>query len=136
MTGLMSVRVAPSSVMPSTRTARLSLLCSPTLDVGWVTDSTVVFVLAYHSLQRRWPLSCYMLSSATLVPQHRHTWFGISALCAILRFKKVDFGSFCLARANSIASMQHRLALYPSTRAGPSYGIVKELSHLDSLCAS
>jgi hypothetical protein len=136
MMSLESVRVAPPIVMLNSRTARLSLLCSPISDIGWVADLTVVFALAYHSLQERWPSSCYMLTSDTLVPLHHHTWFGISALCAIVIVKKVDFGSFCLARANSTASMRHRLALYPSMLAGSSYGIVKELSHLDFLCAS
>lgn len=133
---LESVRFAPPIVMLNSRTARLSLLCSPILDIGWVANLAVVHVLAYRSLQGRCPSSCYMLTSDTLVPLHRHTWFGISDQCAIVRLKKVDFGSFCLARANSPASVRHRLAPYPSTRAGSSYGIVKELSHLDSTCAS
>jgi hypothetical protein len=134
--GLESGRVASPIVMLSPRTARLSLLLGPMLDIGWVTDSTVVFALAYRSFQGRWPSSCYMLTNDTLVPLHYRTLFGISALCAIVRFKKVDFGSFCLARSNSPASMRHRLTLFPSTLAEPGYRMVKELSQLDSLCAS
>ena len=67
---------------------------------------------------------------------HCHTWFGIIAGCAIVRFKKLIFGIFCLARANFTASMRHRLALYPGMLAGPSYHMVIVLSHLNLVCAS
>lgn len=77
-----------------------------------------------------------MSTSDTLVLQHHHTLLGTSALGSIVRLEKVDFCSFCLARANSSASKRHRPALYPSTLAGPSYHLVKELSHWDQPCVS
>lgn len=103
----------------------------------WVSvGSTMIFDPAQRSLSGRWPSSCYMTTSDTLVPLHHTTLFGISGLCAIVRLKKSNFDPFCLARPNSTASKRHRLALYPSTLAGPSYRMVKELSQFDKVYAS
>lgn len=77
-----------------------------------------------------------MTAGGTLAPLHYHALFGGSDCCGFVGFKKAVFGGFCFARANSTASKQHRLALYSSMLAEPSYHIMKELSHLVQVYAS